>query len=65
MAVARAPGNNQIASVPRTVQPPTILTIEDTAGIYSRLAAYARQEGITITVALQRWHRHRKQRRQE
>ena len=46
------------------MQPPTILTIEDTAGIYSRLAAYARQEGVTITVALQRWHRHRKQRRQ-
>ena len=65
MAVARAPGNNQVVRVPRAVQPPTILTIEDTAGIYSRLAAYARQEGVTITVALQRWHRHRKQRRQE
>ena len=64
MAVARAPINNQIARAPRTVQPPTILTIEDTAGIYSRLAAYARQEGVTITVSLQRWHRHRKQRRQ-
>ena len=62
MAVTRAPSNNQGARAPRTVQPPTILTIEDTAGIYSRLAAYARQEGVTITVALQRWHRHRKRR---
>jgi len=63
MALSRAPSNNQVASAPRTVQPPPILKIEDTAGIYSRLAAYARQEGVTITVALQRWHRHRKQRR--
>lgn len=63
MAVARAPSNNQVARAPRTVQPPTILTIEDTAGIYSRLAAYARQEGVTITVALQRWHWHHKRRR--